>query len=169
MGLLSTVYCDNFSESEYFHQKGVRMEFLRIKNKVRPDRRNITLGKHFISLFFVLTGEIGKLRWWWGSKYFIFLDLRQTFSNSSWLMLTLLGADSVLSSADFNYKNIRKYLRNFSRLISQLSTFIFVAAPQSCSRHREALNKMTVTTLGIKQKPIENTIKTLVLCQRKWS
>ena len=56
--LLSTLYCDNFSvifsQFDYFHQKGVRMEF----RKKYAWNRNI-LGKHLISLFFVQTGEIG--------------------------------------------------------------------------------------------------------------
>ena len=112
-----------------------------------------------------------KLRWW-GSKYFIFLDLRQTFSNSSWLMLTLLGAERPRLQTGILITEISANIAENSPVSFLLFSTHFIVAPhQLCSRHRdwEALNKMTVTTHRIKQKPIENTIKTLFLCQRKWS
>ena len=63
---------------------------------------NIFIGKYLdIQIFFVLCSS-----WWgWlvaGSKYFIFLDLRQSFPNSSRLKLTFYHI-SRKPEQDFNY------------------------------------------------------------------
>ena len=169
--LLSTLYCDNFSvifsQVDYFHQKGVRMEF-----RIKYAWNRKILGKHFISLFFVQTGEIG---WIEVVGFSVFHILRP---QTNFLKLILTYANFTRRrvppspDSDFNYKDIRKYRGKSSVSFLLLATHFHCCSPAPwSSRHRdwEALNKMTVTTHRIKQKPIENTIKTLFLCQRKWS
>ena len=135
--LLSTLYCDNFSvifsQVDYFPQKGVRMEF-----RIKYAWNRKILGKHFISLFFVQTGEIG---WIEVVGFSVFHILRP---QTNFLKLILTYANFTRRrvppspDSDFNYKDIRKYRGKSSVSFLLLATHFHCCSPAPwSSRHRD--------------------------------